>query len=78
MKQTFTLNQCVRMLFGETTPEETFMLNEIIANNAILESQVSELRQGFEALNFQSFEPTDSVVNNVLRYNRDSTLEFSA
>ena len=52
MKQTFTLNQCVRMLFGETTPEETFMLNEIIANNAILESQVSELRQGFEALNF--------------------------
>ena len=78
MKQTFTLNQCVRMLYGETTPEETFMLQEIIDSNENLGRQVREMRQGFEALSFDETSPKPSVVNSILRYSRNNALEFSA
>lgn len=78
MKQTFTLNQCLRMLYGETTPEESFMLNEIIEHNVILKEEVSIMRQTIRELNTPLSEPDATVVQNILRYNSDKALEFSA
>ena len=78
MKQTFTLNQCLRMLYGETTPEESFMLNEIIEHNTELKAEVSQMRQTIQELNMPLSEPDTSVVQNILRYNSDKALEFSA
>ncbi len=66
------------MLYGETTPEETFMLQEIIDSNENLGRQVREMRQGFEALSFDETSPKPSVVNSILRYSRNNALEFSA
>lgn len=66
------------MLYGETTPEETFMLQEIIDYNDDLGRQVTELRKGFEALSFDETSPDPAVVNSILRYSRDNALEFSA
>ncbi len=66
------------MLYGETTPEETFMLQEIIDSNEDLGHQVREMRQGFEALSFDETSPKPSVVNSILRYSRNNALEFSA
>ncbi len=78
MKQTFTLNQCLRMLYGETTPEESFMLNEIIEHNVVLKEEVSQMRQTIQELNTPLSEPDATVVQNILRYNSDKALEFSA
>ena len=78
MKQTFTLNQCVRMLYGETSPEESFMLQEIIDHNDDLKQQVQEMREGFETLSFHENAPSTDVVNRVLIYSRDNALKFSA
>lgn len=66
------------MLYGETTPEETFMLKEIIDYNEDLGRQVKEMRKGFEALSFDETSPDPSVVNSVLRYSRNNALELSA
>ena len=77
MKQTFTLNQCLRMLYGETTPEESFMLNEIIEYNAPLREEVTRMRYTMQELNMQLSEPRADVVQNILSYNNDKALEFS-
>ena len=77
MKQTFTLNQCLRMLYGETSPEESFMLNEIIDNNAKLNREVAQMRQTIRELNMSSLEPSAGAVDNILRISRDKALEFS-
>ena len=65
------------MLYGETTPEESFMLNEIIEHNATLKEEVSQLRQNIQELNMPLSEPDASVVQNILRYNRDKALNVS-
>ena len=66
------------MLYGETTPEESFMLNEIIEHNATLKEEVSQMRQTIRELNTPLSEPDSTVVQNILRYNSDKALEFSA
>ena len=65
------------MLYGETTPEESFMLNEIIEHNATLKEEVSQMRQNIQELNMPLSEPDTSVVQNILRYNRDKALNVS-
>ena len=77
MKQTFTLNQCLRMLYGETTPEESFMLNEIIDHNATLNREVKQMREMIQELNSMVYAPSSSSVDNILRIGRDKALEFS-
>ncbi len=66
------------MLYGETTPEESFMLNEIIEHNVVLKEEVSQMRQTIQELNTPLSEPDPTVVQNILRYNSDKALEFSA
>ena len=77
MKQTFTLNQCLRMLYGETTPAESYMLNEIIDNNDMLNREVRQMREMIQELNSMTLEPSSSAVENILRIGRDKALEFS-
>jgi hypothetical protein len=66
------------MLYGETTPEESFMLNEIIEHNVVLKNEVSQMRQTIQEFNTPLSEPDAAVVQNILRYNSDKALEFSA
>ena len=65
------------MLYGETTPEESFMLNEIIEHNATLREEVARMRYTMQELNMQLSEPRADVVQNILSYNNDKALEFS-
>ena len=65
------------MLYGETTPEESFMLNEIIEYNPPLREEVARMRHTMQELNMPASEPRADVVQNILSYSNDKALEFS-
>ena len=50
MKQNFTLNQLTRLLYEETTPEETSMLLELTALCTPLGEQFEEMRSNKQIL----------------------------
>jgi hypothetical protein len=72
MKQSFTLNQCLRLLYNETTPEESFMLMEIIEQNPRLKAEFERMQEAHRMLNESILSPSRRSVNIVRQYNRDS------
>jgi len=77
MKQSFTLNQCVRLIYGETTPEEGMMLSEIISGNDSLRAEVENMQRAQGALASASLSPQADVVKSILKYSRDTALHLS-
>lgn len=65
------------MLYGETTPEESFMLSEIIENNNQLKHEVRKMRDTMSSLDMPLFAPSEGVVENILSNSRGKALEFS-
>lgn len=72
MKQSFTLNQCLRLLYNETTAEESFMLMEIIEQNPSLRAEFGKMREAREILDNAILAPSHRSVSTVRQYNRDS------
>ncbi len=66
------------MLYGETTPEESYMLHEIIEQNDTLKGEFHKMRSSKRALYTNTRRPSRSVVNNILNYSKDNSLEFSS
>jgi len=77
MKQSFTLNQCVRLIFGETTPDEGFMLQEIISGNDRLKAEFDEMQQAYQALGTELLSPKAETTKAILKYSRDTALHLS-
>ena len=77
MKQSFTLNQCVRLIYGETTPEESMMLSEIISGNDSLRAEVENMQRVQVALASASLSPNADIVKSILKYSRDTALHLS-
>ena len=77
MKQSFTLNQCVRLLYGETTPEESSMLQEIIDGNAMLKAEFEGMRDAHRALSAEFLSPSQPSVSKILKHSRDTALHLS-
>lgn len=77
MKQSFTLNQCVRMLYGETTPEEQSMLEEIIAGNSCLRAEVESMKEMHQALSGNLLSPKAETSRAILQYSRNTALHLS-
>ncbi len=77
MKPSFTLNQCLRMLYGETSPEESYMLSEVIKNNDKLNADFTQMKKSLLSLRKTLGRPSQPVVDNILKYSRDNALEFS-
>ncbi len=68
MKQNFTLNQLTRLLYKETTPEETAMLLELTALCPPLEEQFEEMRSNKQVLDELVLSPSAESVNTILAY----------
>ena len=68
MKQNFTLNQLTRLLYKETTPEETAMLLELTDLCAPLKVQFEEMKTGMRQLDEISLTPSSDSILNVLKY----------
>ena len=77
MKQSFTLNQCVRLIFGETTPDEGLMLQEIISGNDRLKAEFNDMQQAYQALNTELLSPKAETTKAILKYSRDTALHLS-
>ena len=73
MKQSFTLNQCLRLLYKETTPEESAMLREIILHNSTLKQEFTKMRNAYRTLCSAVIAPANESVESILKYNQDST-----
>jgi hypothetical protein len=68
MKQNFTLNQLTRLLYKETTPEETAMLLELTALCTPLKEQLEEMRSNKQLLDEFALSPSSRSVQNILAY----------
>ena len=77
MVQSFTLNQCVRLIYGETTPEESVMLAELISGNDHLRTEFENMQEGFETLGSALLSPKTDVTRAILKYSRDTALHLS-
>ena len=77
MVQSFTLNQCVRLIYGETTPEESTMLQEIISGNERLKAEFENMQEGFRALDTVMLAPDADTMKSILKYSRDTALHLS-
>jgi hypothetical protein len=77
MKQSFTLNQCVRLIYGETTPDESMMLKEIISGNDRLRAEYEDMQSAFNALGMDLMTPRTETMKAVLKYSRDTALHLS-
>ena len=73
MKQSFTLNQCLRLLYKETTAEESDMLVEMIQHNSTLKQEFSKMQEAYRTLCSTVIAPARESVESVLKYNQDST-----
>ena len=73
MKQNFTLNQLTRLLYNETTPEETAMLLELTDLCAPLKVQFEEMKTGMRQLDEISLSPSSDSILTVLKYSAFQT-----
>jgi hypothetical protein len=65
------------MLYGETSPEESYMLRELIENNDTLNGEFAQMKESLLSLRKTVSHPSQPVVENILKYSRDNALEFS-
>ena len=77
MKQSFTLNQCVRLIFGETTPAEGAMLREIISGNVLLKAEFENMQEVVSAMSMDFLSPRHETTKSILKYSRDTALHLS-
>jgi len=77
MKQSFTLNQCVRLIYGETTLDESLMLQEIILGNDRLRAEFEVMQKSYSALSTELLSPGTETTKKILKYSRDTALHLS-
>ncbi len=65
------------MLYGETSPEESYMLRELIENNDKLNGEYAQMKNSLLSLRKTYHRPSQSAVENILNYSRDNALKFS-
>ena len=77
MVQNFTLNQCLRLLYNELTPEEIDLTTEIIQGNEKLRREYGKMKQAFDALSFDAIQAPVTAVDNIIEYSNDRMLHVS-
>lgn len=65
------------MLYGETSPEESYMLRELIENNERLNGEYAQMKNSLLSLRKTQYRPSQPVVENILKYSRDNALKVS-
>ena len=70
MIKTFTQNDLIRVLYHETSEEETREINKALLCDSELQAQYAELKESKEALNGAELQPPPSTVLSILSYAR--------
>ena len=74
MKQSFTLNQCLRLLYQETSADESYMLKELIRQNSTLRKEFNRMQETCQSLCDIVFSPKKESVESILKHNQDMEL----
>jgi len=75
MKSKFTFNDLVRFIYKETSAAETLAIAEAINEDEVLHDEYVTLMGGYRRLTKATFSPAQSVINNILSYSAQNTLE---
>jgi len=75
MEQTFTPNQLIQFLYGETDLLETLEIAEEIKQDPLLLEDFEELEEAYNELPNVRFSPSPQTVSRILQYSRQATLE---
>lgn len=78
MTQNFTPNHLIKYLYKETTASETLAIEDAINQDVELMEEYQGLLQGYQQLPKISFTPTNSSIQNILRYSQRTALEKQA
>jgi hypothetical protein len=78
MKQTFTPNHLVKYLYNETSASEHLAINEALTSDLSLQESYNELLAAYQQLPKVSFSPSESSIQNILKYSNRTALEEHA
>jgi anti-sigma factor RsiW len=70
MKQNFTHQDLLKLLYNETTASETLAVNEGLHSDPALKREFQALVQARQQLPAVSFRPSRSTVRRILNYSR--------
>ena len=75
MTQNFTLNDLIRLVYKETSPEEEFVIREDITSDWQVREVYEELVCASEKLPKATFAPSHRCINNILHYSKLTALQ---
>jgi hypothetical protein len=72
MIKTFTPNDVIRYFYNETSQSENKAIEKALIIDAELMEEYKHLNETAELLNSIKRQPSDTVINNILRYSKES------
>ena len=75
MAQSYTEDKLVQFIYGEASFFEHFEIENAIENDHALRKVYRKLKKSISLLPKVSFYPSKTIINKVLKYNKESRLE---
>jgi hypothetical protein len=75
MKQTFTQEQLLQLIYKETSLAESLEMEEALDRDPQLQEEYNELLEAFRELPKVSFQPSAQTISSILSYSEQATLE---
>ena len=75
MKQAFTLDDIIRLLYHETTVEESNLISVALEEDASLNNQMKAVQEVKDELDRFFLTPSAEIVNSILDYSSSEALE---
>lgn len=75
MKQTFTPEQLLRLLYNETSLAETLEMVDEMERDPLLREEFEEMIEAFHQLPRVTFRPSSQTISQILEYSEQATLE---
>ena len=76
MTQKITIEDLVAYIYKEVSIERKAEIREALTKNPMLSDAYYKLKEGFDHLPKVKFNPPTSIVNNILKYSSESTVEL--
>lgn len=70
MKQSFTLNQLIKLLYNETSANESNMLHELMELIPEMKTEYRRLKAAKDSLDFFRKTPSDDSISTILTYSK--------
>ena len=74
MKQIFTQNDLIRLVYKETTNVEKAAIEQAISEDWMLKEAYEEIYEAYKGLPKASFSPSTSCLNKILNYSSKSAV----